>query len=189
MPYADSIAWHLDGVTVGMGTGWWPEFSGNYSATVFFDGCSVAAGDTYAGGLGTMAVETVEASRPTIYRTRPMHGRSSGSNQRHSARLQRAWGTRSNHDGWSRRRRNTDLRNWPEGIYIVPPGQSGKVNRSARRLNRQWDQELISFRRRWSSEKVSSHRLCLRRSSWCRGGAFHQTMRLPDRNPPARCWH
>ena len=37
VPYADSIA-ALDGVTVGMGTGWWPEFSGNYSATVFFDG-------------------------------------------------------------------------------------------------------------------------------------------------------
>ena len=25
VPYADSIAWHLDGVTVGMGTGWWPN--------------------------------------------------------------------------------------------------------------------------------------------------------------------
>ena len=123
VPYADSIAWQLDGVTVGMGTGWWPEFSGNYSATVFFDGCSVTAGETYVEGLGTMAVEAVEASRPTIY-PNPAHERAfiqvlpGATVHAFSAHGELIQTTTAGADGVA----TLDLRNWPEGIYIVHSG-------------------------------------------------------------------
>jgi hypothetical protein len=123
VPYADSIAWHLDGVTVGMSNGWWPEFSGNYSATVFFDGCSVTAEETYVEGLGTMAVEALEISRPIIY-PNPAHERAIIQVQ--PGAIVRAFSAHGNlvqtttagADGVA----TLDLRNWPEGIYIVHSG-------------------------------------------------------------------
>jgi len=123
VPYADSITWHVDGVTVGLGTGWWPEFSGNYSATVFFDGCSVTAGETYVEGLGTMAVEALEARRPTVY-PNPAHERAfiqvqPGATVRaFSAHGELLQTTTAGADGVAA----LDLRNWPEGIYIMHSG-------------------------------------------------------------------
>ena len=40
IPYADSIAWSMDGNFVGSGMEWAPELDGDYTAEVFFDGCS-----------------------------------------------------------------------------------------------------------------------------------------------------
>lgn len=40
IPYADSIAWSLGGAFVGSGLEWAPNADGNYTAEVYFDGCS-----------------------------------------------------------------------------------------------------------------------------------------------------
>ena len=40
IPYADSIAWSMEGNFVGSGMEWAPELDGDYTAQVFFDGCS-----------------------------------------------------------------------------------------------------------------------------------------------------
>jgi len=40
IPYADSIAWNLEGVFVGSGLEWAPDADGDYTAEVYFDGCS-----------------------------------------------------------------------------------------------------------------------------------------------------
>ena len=123
IPYADSIAWHVDGVTAGMGATWWPETTGQYAATVYFDGCTATTAESYVEGQGSLAVE----NRPHLtLRLRP--------NPAHARTAIDAWpgaqvdvfnavgrlvcSVRANAEGTA----VLPIRNWPEGIYVVRSG-------------------------------------------------------------------
>ena len=58
VPFIDSIAWSLNGITVGTGANWIPATAGNYSATVLFDGCSVHTEEVYTGSMDVGHVHT-----------------------------------------------------------------------------------------------------------------------------------
>ena len=51
IPYADSIAWKLEGNFVGSGMEWAPNSDGTYTAEVYFDGCSSISSSFEAGAV------------------------------------------------------------------------------------------------------------------------------------------